>query len=74
MFIRKALLDNGTRSIVISCILNTFLSIGGGWHIVRSRSIKTDLIISASTKMSTISVPSMQISTEEMKFDPLKFV
>jgi hypothetical protein len=74
MFVRKALLDNETRSIVILCILNTFLRIGGGWHIVRSRSIKTDLIIFASTRMSTIGVPSMQISREEMKSDPYKFV
>jgi hypothetical protein len=27
MFIRKTLLDNGTRSIVISCMFNTFLRI-----------------------------------------------
>jgi len=74
MFTRKALLDNGTRSNVISCILNTFLRIGGGWHIVRSRSIKTDLIICASTRMSTIGVPSVQISREEMKSDPLRFL
>jgi hypothetical protein len=74
MFIRKALLDNRTKSIVISCIINTFLRIGGGWHIVRSRNIKTDLIIFASTRMSTIGVPSMQISREEMKSDPYKFV
>jgi hypothetical protein len=74
MFIRKALLDNRTRGICISCIISTFLRIGGGWHIVRSRSIKTHLIIFASTRMSTIGVPSMQISREEMKSDPLKFV
>jgi hypothetical protein len=74
MFIRKALLDNGTRNIVISCILGTFLRIGGGWHIAKSRSIKTNLIIFANTRMSTIGVPSMQISREEMKSDPLKFV
>jgi hypothetical protein len=36
--------------------------------------MKTNLIIFANTRMSTIGVPSMQISGEEMKFDPLKFV
>jgi hypothetical protein len=74
MFIRKALLHNGTRSIVISCILSTFLRIGGDWHIVRSRSNKTNLIIFVSIKMSTLWVPSMQISREKMKSSPLKFV
>jgi len=74
MFIRKALLDNKTRSIFISCILSTFLRIGGGWNIVRSRSIKTNLIIFASSRMFTIWVLSMQISREEMKSNPLKFV
>jgi hypothetical protein len=59
MFIRKALLDNGTRSIVISYMLSTFLKIGGDWHIVRSRNIKIDLIIIASIKMSAIQVFSM---------------
>jgi hypothetical protein len=57
MFLRKALLDNVTRSIFISCILSTFLRIGGGGHIVRSRSIKTNLIIFASIRMSTIGGP-----------------
>jgi hypothetical protein len=50
------------------------LRIGGGWHIVRSRSIKTNLIIFASTIISTIGLPSMQIPREEMKSNPLKFV
>jgi hypothetical protein len=74
MFIRKALLDNGTRSIVISYMLSTFLKIGGDWHIVRSRNIKIDLIVFASIKMSAIQVLSMQISREKMKSSPLKFV
>ncbi len=74
MFIRKALLDNGTSSIVISCMLNTFLRIGGDWHIVRSRNIKINLIIFASIKMSAIWLLSMQISREKMKSSTLKFV
>jgi len=62
---RKALLDNGTRSIVISCMLSIFLRIGGDWHIAKSRSIKTNLIIFASIRMSAIQVLSMQISREK---------
>ncbi len=68
------MLDNKTRSIFISCILSIFLRIGGGWHIVRSRSIKPISSFFASTIMSTIAVPSMQIYRKEMKFDSLKFV
>jgi hypothetical protein len=36
--------------------------------------MKTNLIIFANTRMSTIGVPSMQISGEEMKSNPLMFV
>jgi hypothetical protein len=57
--VRKALL-NVTRSIEISCMLNTFIGIKRGWPIASSRRIKMDLIIFVGIEKSTTRVLLMQ--------------
>jgi hypothetical protein len=59
MLVMKALL-NVTRSIEISCMLNTFIGIKRGWPIASSRRIKMDLIIFVGIKRSTTRVLLMQ--------------
>jgi hypothetical protein len=65
MLARKALL-NGTRSIKISCMLNTLIGIKKGWPIDSNRRIKTDFINFVGIKRFTIRVLLMQFCRKAM--------